>query len=593
MNVRWRIGIAQTLTLIVCYAIATILYSMNISQLQIEYSNSPNNISNQHNNTKRQPVRIEQSKENKTQSNNPTLLFHNMSKVPFILDGKTLDIPNDIDWIRSFGGLSGRAVYMRDENKIKERGRRGNCTGVLDVFAWLMEEVHRKNGILLIAYGGLIHVNREKDFVDKNGNYLDDDIDTWASLETLSLVGTLEPQLYNKFGWSIRIHVNGDDRVVLAQIVPSCGHAFTAMQKSKSSQPAIEIYPFVTLPREGEEQSNIIKDLWQNGRFPEEWFFPVQNLTLISSGSATTAPMHLQVPHQMIKVIDCLYGNWKVRSSRRAGGHRNCLPPQSSVNAAHANKQQRHIVKKIAKNDPIVENKWKIKKFAEMKVMLYITTHMSEQHDWYLRSCWPDALKHSLLLNSSDVTIYLNPSKDRIEMQSLQNTTSLLQETFQHQNLTIHVRDNPGYNSGAKAALSDARKEGWFEGYDWVFRMNPDVIVRNDSFILDVMQTDSNAAGILIKCSGYAHTDFFAIKPNALSKDAFLGSNTLGAERSFTDDIRNTILLPGRHRWIENSNPKNAICRAGYGRQQDKADVVHSHQPKELMTDFTSCPLSF
>ena len=78
------------------------------------------------------------------------------------------------------------------------------------------------------------------------------------------------------------------------------------------------------------------------------------------------------------------------------------------------------------------------------------------------------------------------------EEQSLQNTISLLQET-----------------------LSDARKEGWFEGYDWVFCMNPDVIVRNDSFILDVMQTDSNAA-VLIKCSGYAHTNFFAIKPKGI-----------------------------------------------------------------------------
>ena len=33
----------------------------------------------------------------------------------------------------------------------------------------------------MVAYGGLIHVLREKDFVDKDtGNYLDDDIENFS-----------------------------------------------------------------------------------------------------------------------------------------------------------------------------------------------------------------------------------------------------------------------------------------------------------------------------------------------------------------------------------------------------------------------------
>ena len=58
-----------------------------------------------------------------------------------------------------------------------------NCTGTLDVLNWLStnENVNsRRNdkGSLMVAYGGLIHVLWEKDFVDKDtGNYLDDDND--------------------------------------------------------------------------------------------------------------------------------------------------------------------------------------------------------------------------------------------------------------------------------------------------------------------------------------------------------------------------------------------------------------------------------
>ena len=31
-------------------------------------------------------------------------------------------------------------------------------------------------------------------------------------------------------------------------------------------------------------------------------------------------------------------------------------------------------------------------------------------------------------------------------------------------------------------AFADAAKEGWFENYDWAFRANPYVIIRNDTF---------------------------------------------------------------------------------------------------------------
>ena len=71
-----------------------------------------------------------------------------------------------------------------------------------------------------------------------------------------------------------------------------------------------------------------------------------------------------------------------------------------------------------------------------LKVMLFVTTHMSSQHIWHLKSCWPPALQNSVLLNTADVVVYLNPEeKERKE------AMNILKHTFRDQNLTIHVHD--------------------------------------------------------------------------------------------------------------------------------------------------------
>lgn len=83
----------------------------------------------------------------------------------------------------------------------------------------------------------------------------------------------------------------------------------------------------------------------------------------------------------------------------------------------------------------------------------------------------------------------------------------------------MHDRSHLGMQEGAKAAISDASREGWFNDYDWVILVNSDVIIRNDTFMLDIMQNDPNATtAILVNCNGNntspkVHTDFFAIKP--------------------------------------------------------------------------------
>ena len=200
-----------------------------------------------------------------------------------------------------------------------------------------------------------------------------------------------------------------------------------------------------------------------------------------------------------------------------------------------------------------------------LKVMLYVTTHMSPQHIWYLKSCWFPALQNSLLLCSSDVVAYLNPANDTLQ----EEAKKLLKGTFQNQKITIHDHINPGKEAGAKAALEDAAKEGWFKGYDWVIWLNPDVIIRNDTYILDVMQNDLNATAILINCAHFnpqkpkVHTDFFAIKPGVLAPNTFINSTIGNAELSFTNDISADIMNKGNHRWIKIMNLKLKEADAG------------------------------
>ena len=245
---------------------------------------------------------------------------------------------------------------------------------------------------------------------------------------------------------------------------------------------------------------------------------------------------------------------------------------------------------------------------SKLKILLFITTHMSEQHIWFLKACWPAALKHSSLLRSSDIAVYLNPPREE-RMSAIE----LLQQTFPNQPLAVHVDDpasrqcdtlnwNCNRQAGAIAALSDAARAGWFSGYDWIIRVNPDVIIRNDTWMLETMRSEPNVTGLLINCrnsttSFNIHTDFFAIKTEALPADAFTTTvndreGTPNAEYSFTRDIMNTVLKKGNMRWIPGAQPPDPVCRAGWKRDPTTTDVIHYHPAKKLMKDLT-CPIPF
>jgi len=132
------------------------------------------------------------------------------------------------------------------------------------------------------------------------------------------------------------------------------------------------------------------------------------------------------------------------------------------------------------------------------------------------------------LFQRSDFMMFVTPKheQDKIDME-------LVESIFARTGIIIHVRHNPGYQEGAILALVEAYKKGWFGGYDWVVRVNPDVLIRNDTFLLQSMANNS-ISGIFDDCLDRPcdggrncvhrkiHTDFFAIRPAAVSRDDIL-----------------------------------------------------------------------
>ena len=151
--------------------------------------------------------------------------------------------------------------------------------------------------------------------VDKEtGKWVDDDIDLWASLETVVHVGQLEPELFRKFGWTLRVFANQEGYIVLMQLMATCGHTVkrSADKIMDAAEPALELYP-IAVNSEGEAQ-----DLWQNTRMPESMIFPPKRITVPAKFQ------HLQEPREAVKILACIYGDWTVKSTKHSGLNRRC-----------------------------------------------------------------------------------------------------------------------------------------------------------------------------------------------------------------------------------------------------------------------------
>ena len=244
---------------------------------------------------------------------------------------------------------------------------------------------------------------------------------------------------------------------------------------------------------------------------------------------------------------------------------------------------------------------------SEPKNLLYVTTHMSELHRLFLKHCWAKAIQNSELLQKADVLIYsTNPidQSDRI----------LLENTFGKERLRIRRMMKPilaipgsrkAKQEGAISAMTSASEHGDFKGYEWVIRLNPDVIIQDDAWMLDVMKNDIEAMLLYSRCKSeedmedIINTDFFILRTGRLPTDIFLDNHGEDcAERIFTKQM-GQIFQTGAHRHIPGVSDNTGTCRVTSKILDDpgSAPVVHYHDKfhdyEVEMAKTLTCPATF
>jgi hypothetical protein len=155
--------------------------------------------------------------------------------------------------------------------------------------------------------------------------------------------------------------------------------------------------------------------------------------------------------------------------------------------------------------------------------------------------------------------------------------------------------ENPGYHQGANLPLKEAATYGWFHSYDWVVRINPDVLIYNDTWMLDVMKNDHNASAILVDCldrrtNKHPHTDFFANRSTAFPEDSYrnLADLSIGPEL-VAKMFFGPIITEGRVRWLPDTGLHKGMCRVGTWKKWG-SPVIHSHDflqkcPQPVVTE--------
>mmetsp|Transcript_22260 Transcript_22260/g.68289 ORF Transcript_22260/g.68289 Transcript_22260/m.68289 type:complete len:119 (+) Transcript_22260:107-463(+) len=118
-----------------------------------------------------------------------------------------------------------------------------------------------------------------------------------------------------------------------------------------------------------------------------------------------------------------------------------------------------------------------------MRVLLLITTHLSLEHIAFLRKCWPPATHKSSLLREADVMVYISGHLTKNATRALAVAFPPVDRKVSYRRASKMPRVQGGNvmlrQTGAMLGLDTAEREGWWSGYDWVIRLNPDVIVRD------------------------------------------------------------------------------------------------------------------
>ena len=127
-----------------------------------------------------------------------------------------------------------------------------------------------------------------------------------------------------------------------------------------------------------------------------------------------------------------------------------------------------------------------------------------------------------------------------------------------------------------QAMIDPFKKENmWFQNYDWVIRVNPDVLIREDTWLRQTMQNPAVDAILINLTEGTRkrlHTDFLAFRPTAIqSEKLFKLHNSAEAHIYAAFDA---IIKRGRVAWLPNVVRKGRAAKV-LGLE---SPVIHHHQ---------------
>lgn len=195
------------------------------------------------------------------------------------------------------------------------------------------------------------------------------------------------------------------------------------------------------------------------------------------------------------------------------------------------------------------------------RLLLYFATYPAhEQHLQFLETCWRELLHRGRVLRRADVVLFLGGeatseklSRWRLAVQKLKVNATL-----------YHDASNPGYQQGAMRAAHMLVTNGWWRGYDWVVRLNPDVLIYDDTYLEKFFQQQELSA-VLASCEHFlgakVHSDFFAVRPSRLPQDSFADWETYrGTAEYQATKVFQSIMQRKEHAWLLPENMDRA-CR--------------------------------
>jgi len=192
-------------------------------------------------------------------------------------------------------------------------------------------------------------------------------------------------------------------------------------------------------------------------------------------------------------------------------------------------------------------------------VVVYITTHLSDQHKSFLQ-CWPSkVLAGTKMLAHADIIVqtFGDVGDDVKDMLA----------AFPNKVVRLgNIGENPGYQTGALKGVTEAFRNGWMANYEWMIRVNPDVVIWNEAPLVAAIQS-SDKWGVFANCrESYdpknlrLQSDFFAIRVKQVSKYGMAQIPLKGnAENHITVALQ--FMLDGTHEVLLVPQNDKTDCR--------------------------------